>query len=99
MERSFSKRGFTLRLEGRIDGVFLTDPPELEEIKTVEREYPGSWEDSPPLHRAQLLVYGALVHPEPEETLKLTLTYYHLRSEKEERSLPDHDGKRTLGLS
>ena len=85
VERSFTKKDLTLRLEGRIDGVFLTDPLELEEIKTVEREFPGSWEESPVLHRAQLLVYGALVRPEPEESLKLTLTYYHLRSEKEER--------------
>lgn len=89
IERSFTKEDHTLRIEGRIDGIFLTDPPELEEIKTVEREYPGSWEDSPPLHRAQLLVYGALYAKEnsrrPEESLTLTLTYYHLRSEREEK--------------
>jgi len=84
VERTFTKGDHTLRLEGRIDGVFLTDPVELEEIKTVEREFPGSWEESPPLHRAQLLVYGALYRREPEELLKLTLTYFHLRSEKEE---------------
>ncbi|MDC7224252.1 MAG: ATP-dependent DNA helicase [Spirochaetales bacterium] len=84
VERSFTKGHHSLRIEGRIDGIFLTDPLELEEIKTVEREFPGSWEDSPLLHRAQLLVYGGLYRVQPEETLKLTLTYYHLRSEKEE---------------
>ncbi|MBN2628617.1 MAG: ATP-dependent DNA helicase [Spirochaetales bacterium] len=84
VEKTFTKGEHTLRLEGRIDGVFLTDPPELEEIKTVERDFPGSWEETPPLHRAQLLVYGGLYRKEAEDTYKLTLTYFHLRSEKEE---------------
>ncbi|MDC7221062.1 MAG: ATP-dependent DNA helicase [Spirochaetales bacterium] len=85
VERQFTKNDHTLCLEGRIDGIFLTEPLEFEEIKTVERDFPGSWEESPLLHRAQLLVYGGLYRVEPEESLKLTLTYYHLRSEKEER--------------
>jgi DNA excision repair protein ERCC-2 len=84
VERTFTKGDDSLRIEGRIDGVFLTDPLELEEIKTVEREFPGAWENTPVLHRAQLLVYGALMRIEPEKELKLILTYYHLRSEKEE---------------
>jgi DNA excision repair protein ERCC-2 len=92
IERSFTKGHHTLKLEGRIDGVFLTDPIELEEIKSVEREFPGSWEETPPLHRAQLLVYGAMYRVEPEVILKLTLTYYHLRSEQEERYTREMNG-------
>ena len=47
VERSFTKKDLTLKLEGRIDGVFLTDPAELEEIKTVERDFPGFLGGSP----------------------------------------------------
>lgn len=73
---------FTLRVQGRIDGV-QQDGSEglLEEIKTVQ----GHWKGEPdPLHWAQLRVYAFIYsqdHPLPK--ISLQLVYLNLLSEEQ----------------
>ena len=70
---------FTLRVQGRIDGLMgSADEVVLEEIKTVQ----GSWDGvADPLHWAQTKVYGFL-HAQQSawETVTLQLTYLHLET-------------------
>ncbi len=71
--------GFSLRIQGRIDGL-LTDstPPLVEEIKTLQGRWDGT---ANPLHWAQARIYGFLYSRERAlERLALRLTYLHLET-------------------
>jgi DNA excision repair protein ERCC-2 len=35
LSRSFEREGYWFRIDGRMDGIFRTDPPRIEEIKTA----------------------------------------------------------------
>ena len=68
--------GFSLRIQGRLDGVAPGEPVLLEEIKTVQ----GGWDGVPdPLHWAQLRCYGHIYAFERSlDRLALQLTYLDL---------------------
>src|SRR6266498_2567566 len=34
VSRSFEREGYRFRIDGRMDGIFRSDPPKIEEIKT-----------------------------------------------------------------
>lgn len=84
IKETIKRNGFTLILEGRIDGLLEENHSELiEEIKTVESSIPECWEETPILHRAQLICYGALLEKKEDKIRSLRLCYYHLYSKEE----------------
>jgi len=64
-------------IHGRADGVMAgSNPPLVEEIKTVDRFWNGKAE---PLHLAQLKIYGAILATQRGwEEVELRLTHWHL---------------------
>lgn len=85
IKEEVEQNGRSLILEGRIDG-FLEEESSsfIEEIKTVEGYLPVYWDETPVLHRAQLICYGALYHKKEGKTPGLRLCYYHLQQNKEQ---------------
>lgn len=82
LKKEFHQEPFVLTLEGRVDGaIFQEGRWTIEEIKTLEGDFPDRWENTPILHRAQLLCYGALWDYEGD-TIQLDLCYFHLQSEE-----------------
>jgi len=81
----YTHQNLALTLEGRIDGILDEgDTRWLEEIKTIESEFPLQWEETPVMHRAQLFCYGAMWFKNHAEKINLRLTYYHLHRRKEQ---------------
>jgi len=82
IEKTFERAGVTLRLVGRVDGVWETaTPPRVEEIKTVEGAWPGVPD---PLHRAQLRIYAALLaEANAWPQVETQLTYLDLDTDAE----------------
>jgi DNA excision repair protein ERCC-2 len=62
VSRSFDKGGYCFRIDGRMDGIFRTDPPKIEEIKTSFNihDLAGHLSGNPMEHPycLQLLTYG-----------------------------------------
>ena len=62
VQSSFDRAGYRFRIDGRMDGIFRTDPPKIEEIKTafniheLARRLSGDPMDHP--YCLQLLTYG-----------------------------------------
>lgn len=80
----FEQSGFTLELEGRIDGLIESSSAiTIEEIKTIHGMVPSEWQEAPILHRAQLLCYQALLKENPDKKRQFRLCYYHLDQKKE----------------
>lgn len=67
---------FTLKVQGRLDGLIPGEPVLLEEIKTVQ----GRWDGlADPLHWAQLRCYGHIYAGQHGlQTISLQLTYLNL---------------------
>ncbi len=77
-------RGVRLRIQGRVDGIFLKQRPlMMEEIKTVTRRWRGQ---ANPVHWAQLRCYAAVYARDHNlSEVALRLTYFHLESQAETR--------------
>jgi DNA excision repair protein ERCC-2 len=88
VSRSFEKDGYRFRIDGRIDGIFRTDPPRIEEIKTgfniheLRRRLSGDPLEHP--YCLQLLTYGYFYWLEYKVLPELTL---HLVSTRRRESL------------
>lgn len=85
--------GWTVEIEGRIDGVYAeSDGVRIEEIKTTRRDLEEFRRTQPPVHWAQAMVYShlyGLVHRTP--VLETRLVYCHLdtlETVEVERSVP-----------
>jgi DNA excision repair protein ERCC-2 len=75
--------GLQLRLQGRIDGIFVSESPVmLEEIKTTLLDLSQIDEDHNPLHWAQVRVY-AFIYAEQLDLseVAIQLTYYQVESQ------------------
>jgi DNA excision repair protein ERCC-2 len=88
LSRSFEREGYRFRIDGRIDGIFRTDPPRIEEIKTgfniheLRRRLSGNPLEHP--YCLQLLTYGYFYWLEYKVIPELTL---HLVSTRTRESL------------
>jgi len=88
LSRSFEKEGYLFRIDGRMDGIFRTDPPRIEEIKTgfniheLRHRLSGDPLEHP--YCLQLLTYGYFYWLEYKVIPELTL---HLVSTRKKESL------------
>ncbi|MRX72448.1 DEAD/DEAH box helicase [Bacillus lacus] len=80
---------YTFALEGRCDGLLLTDNGMvIDEIKTTLRDLSELEEDSYPVHWAQAMVYAYMYAlQEEEEQITVQLTYVHAVTEEHKRFL------------
>ncbi|SNB45544.1 ATP-dependent DNA helicase [Geobacter sp. DSM 9736] len=94
---SFERRGYSFRIEGRMDGIFRHDPPKIEEIKSSFniRELRRRLEDDPMSHPygLQLLSYGYF-HWRENKVLP-TLSFHLVSS----RSAESYDLELSLDIS
>ena len=88
VSRSFERGGYRFRIDGRMDGIFRTDLPRIEEIKTgfnlheLRRRLSGNPLDHP--YCLQLLTYGYFFWLEHKVVPELT---FHLVSTRTRESL------------
>jgi len=77
----FERGGYQFRVDGRMDGIFRSDPPRIEEIKSCFniRELSRRLEENPPDHpySLQLLTYGYFYWREQQVVPRLS---FHLVS-------------------
>ena len=88
VSRSFERDGYQFRIDGRMDGIFRTDRPRIEEIKTgfniheLQRRLSGDPLDHP--YCLQLLTYGYFFWLEHQVVPDLT---FHLVSTRTRESI------------
>lgn len=79
-----------LKILGRIDGVFLTEPPVIEEIKTTTLALHHISEQHNPLHWAQAQCYAYMyAHQHNLPAITIHLTYYQI-DKQEEKTFERH---------
>jgi Rad3-related DNA helicase len=78
------KEGITFLIEGRADGILLTeDGAMVEEIKSTYHPLEHIGQDFNPMHWAQAKVYGYIYASQNNlETISVQLTYYNLDSDE-----------------
>lgn len=85
----FISEELKLIVDGRMDGLYpqgdLRETALIEEIKTVQKDFPASWEESPHVHKLQLLSYACLYCMDKKlNKIEVQLTYFRLSDGREE---------------